>query len=82
MSYYITPREDDSRNYDIIVYKEITPFILQAILRGDSYDKSIYVDRREFGTLMRKRDWHKIHLTSRRSAKYVKKYNASTEETA
>lgn len=79
MAYHITPREDDSRHYDIITYDEITPFILQAILRGDSYGDTIYVDRKEFGAIMRKRDYANIHLNSRRSVKYVKSYNATTE---
>jgi hypothetical protein len=76
MTYYITPREDDSRHYDVIEYAEATPFITLAILRGDSYKNTIYVDRKEFGVLMRLRNWKGITLNSRRSAKYVKKYNA------
>ena len=80
MAYYITPYGDDSRNYDIITYNEITPFILPAILRGDSDDYYIYVDRKEFGSLMRKRDYANIHLQSRRSQRYVKRYRATVDK--
>jgi hypothetical protein len=80
MSYYITPREDDSRHYDVIEYSESIPFITLAILRGDSYGDTIYVDRKEFGLLMRKRDYANIHLQSRRSQKYVKKYRATVDK--
>jgi len=80
MPYYITPREDHSRHYDVIQYAEPTPFITMAILRGDSYENTIYVDRKEFGILMRKRDYANIHLQSRRSQKYVKKYQATVDK--
>ena len=80
MAYYITPREDDSRHYDIMLYDKMTPFIFKAILRGDSYGDTIYVDNKEFGTLMRKRDFSNIHLDSSRRVKYVKKYNATVSK--
>jgi hypothetical protein len=80
MAYYITPREDHSRHYDVIEYTDSNPFILFAILRGDSYENTIYVDRKEFGILMRKRNYANIHLQSRRSLKYVKKYRATVDK--
>ena len=92
MIYYITPREDCSRNYDIIEYSDQTipqALLVEAILRDDLWRPekyssgqitTIYVDRRRFGGLMRKRDWDGITLNSQRSLKYVKKYNADTHK--
>lgn len=81
MTYHITPRDDDSRDMDWLRYDSITPFILQAILRGDKFDSHfgdvIYVSNQEFGILMRKRDYSSIHLDSSRRVKYVKAYNAT-----
>jgi hypothetical protein len=83
--YYITPREDHSRHYDLICYDvrefDQLPQAIQRLwligqIKGDVFGKTLYVDRSCFGQLMRQRNYDAITLDSRRSLRYVKSYGA------
>ena len=52
MKYYVTPTDDDSRNYDVMMFTDADPEATLAILLGDTYPDSdgttVYVDNDVF----------------------------------
>ena len=77
--WYVTTHEDDSRHYDVLEYDGDNDVILMAILKGNYYEKTVYVSNKEFGRLLRKRDYKSVTLNSKKRTHLVLKYNANVD---